>query len=173
LVLRKTYSRTRRTDYAVRRMSEQRQEKKVVSRTVAIALGIICIVLAVILVGAIMNYTSMVSDLTDKVNLAKFVVWENGVTTTQDADSYTNWLPLFSASYAGYVSVWVQTSTTSNTYVRVIYSSHDVYYDNQVSVGTHGIAVFPILPSSNIDIRIGNTNQTNGATEIVTITYYY
>jgi polyhydroxyalkanoate synthesis regulator phasin len=36
-------------------------EKKVVSRNVAIALGIICVVLAVGLVGAITNYTSIIS----------------------------------------------------------------------------------------------------------------
>jgi len=36
-------------------------EKKVVGRNVAIALGIICIVLAVGLVGAIANYTSIIS----------------------------------------------------------------------------------------------------------------
>jgi predicted PurR-regulated permease PerM len=41
-------------------MSEK-QEKKVVGRTVAIALGIICMVLAVGLVGAVANYTSIIS----------------------------------------------------------------------------------------------------------------
>jgi hypothetical protein len=43
-------------------MTEQKSEKKVVSRTVAIALGIICIVLAVSLVGAIADYTSMINS---------------------------------------------------------------------------------------------------------------
>lgn len=41
-------------------MSEQKVEKKV-SRTVAIALGIICIILAVGLVGTIADYTSIIS----------------------------------------------------------------------------------------------------------------
>jgi len=45
-------------------MSEQKPEKKVVSRTVAIALGIICIVLAVSLVGAIADYTSIIGNNT-------------------------------------------------------------------------------------------------------------
>jgi ABC-type xylose transport system substrate-binding protein len=36
-------------------------EKEVVSRNIAIALGIICMVLAVGLVGAIANYTSIIS----------------------------------------------------------------------------------------------------------------
>ena len=42
-------------------MSEQKPEKKVVGRTVAIALGIICIILAVGLVGAVADYTSIIS----------------------------------------------------------------------------------------------------------------
>jgi len=37
-------------------------EKKVVGRNVAIALGITCIVLAIGLVGAVMNYTSIISE---------------------------------------------------------------------------------------------------------------
>lgn len=38
----------------------EKQEKKVVGRTVVIALGIICIILAVGLVGAVANYTSII-----------------------------------------------------------------------------------------------------------------
>ena len=162
-------------------------EKKVVGRGVAIGLGIICILLAVGLVGAIANYASIingkdntisslnsqVSDITSTLNLGKSTVWVNDETLNQPSGSYTNWSPAFSTSYAGYISVQVHTSTTSNTYVRVIYTSHGVYYDNQIGVGTGGTAVFPILPSSSIDVRIGNSNWLNGATETVTITYYY
>jgi Trk-type K+ transport system membrane component len=42
-------------------MSEQKPKKKVVSRTVAIALGIICIILVVGLVGAIADYRSILN----------------------------------------------------------------------------------------------------------------
>lgn len=197
-------------------------EKKVVSRNVAITLGLICVILAVGLVGAVANYTSIisgkdntiaskdsqiaslnsqitdkddtisslnsqiaskdsqisslnsqVSDLTDTINLAKSTTWVDDQTISQPASSYTHWTPAFSGSYAGYVSVWVQTSTTTNTYVRVIYSAYGVTYDNQIGVGTGGTAVFPLLPCSSIDIRVGNTNLFNGATETVTITYHY
>jgi uncharacterized protein YoxC len=179
-------------------MSEK-QEKKVAGKNLAIALGIICIILAVGLVGAVANYTSIISgkdntiatkdsqisslnsqvtslqnqvnDLTDTVNLAKSTVWASNEAVNQVAGSYVYWTR--SASYAGYVSVNVQTSTTTNTYVRVIYSSHGASYDNQIGVGTGGTAVFPILPASSIEIRVGNTNLFNGASETVTITYYY
>jgi len=191
--------------------SEKPIEKK--SGTVAIALGIICIVLAVGLVGAVVNYTSIISgkdntiatkdsqitdkdntisslnsqitskdsqisslqsqvnDLTDITNLAKSTVWASNDAVNQPAGSYVHWTR--SASYAGYVSVIVQTSTTTNTYVRVIYSSHGVNYDNQIVVGTGGTAVFPILPASSIEIRVGNSNWFDGASETVSITYYY
>jgi len=195
-------------------------EKKIIGRNVAIALGITCIILAVGLVGAVANYTSIISgkdntiaskdskittkdntisslnlqiaskdsqisslnsqvtslqnqvnDLTNTVNLAKSTVWVDSEPVNQPASSYVHWT--FSASYAGYVSVNVQTSTTTNTYVRVIYSSYGVNYDNQIGVGTGGTAVFPILPASSIEIRVGNTNLFSGASETVSITYYY
>jgi len=199
-------------------------EKKVTIRNVAITLGIIYIIFAVVLVGAVANYTSKISgkdntittnnsqilaltnqlnqlqawlaenktllrqqiqqlqntitnlqsqinDLNDIVNLAKSTVWVDSQTVSQPANSYAYWR--FSAIYAGYVSVYVQTSTTTNTYVRVIYSSHGVNYDNQIGVGTGRTVVFPVLPSSTIEIRVGNSNWLDGATETVTITLYY
>lgn len=154
--------------------------KPTVGRTRVIAIGIICIVLVVGLVGTVAYYTSIISgrdntitDLTNTVNLTKYTVWISSQTITQAAGYYTYWTNGFSASYAGYVSVNVITSTTTNTYVEVIYSSHGVTYDNQIVVGTSGTATFPILPSSSINIRIGNTNSLSSATETVTITHYY
>jgi uncharacterized coiled-coil protein SlyX len=189
-------------------------EKKVVGRNIAIALGLICIVLAVGLVGAVGSYTlvaslnsqitekdntisslnsqlaskdsqissldsqvtslqNQVNSLNDTVNLAKSSVYINNQTISQPANSYTHWIPALSASYAGYVSVWVQTSTTNDTYVRVVYTAYGVNFDQVISVGTGGTAVFPLLPCSSIDIRVGNTNLIDGATETVTITYHY
>jgi len=138
-------------------------EKKVVGRNVAIALGIICVILAVGLVVAIANYNSI-------INLKKSTVWIDRQTVSQPAGSYTYWR--FYAPYAGYVSVRVHSSTTDNTYVRVIWSSHGVNYDHSITVGVSGTAVFPVLPGS-IEIRVGNLNLFSGATETVTITYHY
>jgi len=160
-------------------------ERKVVGRNVAIALGIICIILVVGLIVAVANYTSIikgkddtiaslqnqVGDLNSIINLEKSTVWVNDQTVSQPASSYTYWT--VSADYAGYISVQVQTSTTTNTYVRVIWSAYGVNYDHQITVGTSGTAVFPVLPCSNIEIRVGNSNIVNGATETVTITYHY
>ena len=162
--------------------------KKMVSRNVAIALGIVCIILVVGLLGAILQISSLnsrVNDLTDIANLDKSEVWVNDTTVTQTASNYTSWF--FTPRYAGYVSVNVQSSTTSNTYVRVIYIFDGIYYDNQTGVGTGGTAVFPVSyryipPAQNtpfspvippFEIRVGNTNSVGNATETVTITYHY
>jgi len=153
-------------------MSEPKvDEKKMVRRSVAVALGIVCIVLAVILVGAIVGLQNQVNDLNSTLNLDKSTVWVSDQTLRQPANIYTTWAPGFSASFSGYVSVRV-ISTTTDTYVRVIYTSHGASYDNQIVVGTDGTAVFPVLPSSSIEIRVGNTNF-DGANGTVTITYYY
>jgi hypothetical protein len=61
---------------------------------------------------------------------------------------------------------------SSNTYVEVIWSSHGIDYSNKITIGTSGTAYFPVLPS-NVEVRVGNTNLINGATETVTVTYYY
>jgi len=169
--------------------------RKVVGRNVAIALGIICIILAVGLLGAIViisgkdnTITSLNSQITEKdniISLKNSTVWVNNQTVSQYIGPggfhwWTSWT--FSAGYAGYVSVNVTSSTTNNTYAQVIWCStpspntypHGISYDSGLRmVGTSGTAYFPILPSSSIEIRVGNTNPLSGATETVTITYHY
>ena len=103
-------------------------------------------------------------------NLEDSTVLVNNQTTSQPASSYTSWNP--SISYAGYVSVYVQNSSVASTHVRVIYSAYGVSFDQEIVVGVGGTAVFPILPST-LTVEVGNGNLINGATETVTITYYY
>jgi hypothetical protein len=177
------------------------EPKKMVRRNVAVALGIICIVLAIGLVGAIAGYTSMingkdstissqasqissyqnqVNNLTNTLDLSESTVWVNNQTISQAAYRYTFWT--YSINNAGYVSVNVQSSTTNNTYVTVNWYLDGILYYNNVTVGTSGRAVFPVLPtlpygelsgSNYILIKVGNTNKVGNATETVSITYYY
>jgi hypothetical protein len=69
-------------------MSEQKPERKVVGRTVAIALGAICIILAVCLVGAVADYTSIIGgkDNTIKTDNAQIQ------TLTNQKNQYKTWL---------------------------------------------------------------------------------
>lgn len=113
---------------------------------------------------------SEIDDLNKIVNLQESTVWVNDETVSNPAGASTYWTR--TASYAGYVVMNVETSTTTNTYVQVTYSSHGVSYDEKITVGASGTAVFPVLPAT-ITVRVGNTNLLNGATETVTVTYYY
>lgn len=103
-------------------------------------------------------------------NLSVSTVWINNQTVSQQAGSYTTWSE--SASYAGYISIQVS-SNTSSTFANVTYSSHGVNYNTQTNVGISGIAYFPILPSSNITVAVGNGLTNGNATETVTVIYYY
>ena len=121
---------------------------------------------------------SQIASLQDQIsafnaigNLSVFSVWVNNQTVSQTAGNYTVWSE--SASYAGYVLIQVSSSTASVTYANVTYSSHGVNYNTQTNVGTSGTAYFPILPSSNINVAVGNGLNSGSATENVTITYYY
>jgi Flp pilus assembly protein TadG len=185
---------------------------KVVGRNVAVALGIVCLILIAVL-GVVVylsyspanglqsqlnqlqdtynsyvsthqhtnseydslnsqntNLQNQVNDLTSTLNLTKSEVWVTSQTVSQPGGTYNFWT--HSANYAGYVRVSVESSTTDRTYIEVLWSSHGVNYDYSLPVGSSGTGVFPVLPS-NVEVRVGNSNLVNGATETVSITYYY
>ncbi len=118
------------------------------------------------------SISSQLSGANSVIALSNSTVWMNSKVVPQQANTYVS--NYFSASYAGYVVVTVQ-STTNTQYVEVVYSSHGCNYDNKITVGASGTAVFPILPSS-VDIRIGNPNNSligQAPTATVTATYYF
>ncbi len=119
----------------------------------------------------ITSLQNQVNELNAIVNLSVSMVWVNNQTVSQQAGSYTTWSE--PASYAGYVSIQVSSSTASTTFANVTYSSHGVNYNAQTNVGTSGVAYFPILPSSKITFAVGNGLTNGNATENVTVTYYY
>jgi hypothetical protein len=166
-------------------MSEQKIERKVVGRTVAIALGIVCIILAASLVGVIVNYTSIISDREKTISSQNSQVanlqsqvsdLNNTLNLSKSKILYRETIPFygyswhFSTSNAGYISVNVQSS--SGKYVQVSYVAYGVEYYNSITVGTNGTAIFPVLPAE-IGVGVNNTNLSNETTATVTITYYY
>jgi len=82
------------------------------------------------------------------VNLADSTVWINNQTISQPANSYTDML--FQVTYEGYISVNVTSSTTNTTYVEATYSAHGINYNNTITVGTNGTAIFPVLANFRI-----------------------
>jgi len=212
--------------YAIGKTTEKKGQKKIVSRTMVIALGMICIVLVAGLVGAIAVYMPMVSNLESQIaeknstilslnsqvsslnsqilslradfeqvnstisnykdaieaytsqiayyisiiSLNESVSLPVTQTLTQDANTstvvYTNGI-----QYAGYVSVGVE-SSSNTTYAQVVYSSYGVNYDHNVTVGTSGTAVYPVLPGE-IVVGVGNTEPVDNVTATVSAIYYY
>jgi hypothetical protein len=90
------------------------------------------------------------------------------ITVTQSAGSYNSWN--FSVPFAGIIHIGVEDPTINGTYTmanttynRVLWniSINGIQYDNQ-TFGETGIresqyAAFPVLPTPNLEIRIGNT----------------
>jgi hypothetical protein len=126
------------------------------------------------------NLQNQVGDLTSILDLGKSWTLVDNVTVSENYGTYTWGYEVSNVFlYAGYIRVWVQWSTLTNTYVRVIYSSYNVSYDNKVVVGSSGIAVFPVLPASNVSVIVGNSTSTSNneglqaETATVSIVYYY
>jgi uncharacterized coiled-coil protein SlyX len=119
---------------------------------------------------SIAAYTSQITYYLSLMSLNETAYLFTAQTLTQDANTstvvYTNGI-----QYAGYVSVGVE-SSSNTTYAQLVYSSYGVNYDHNVTVGTSGTAVFPILPAE-IEIRIGNTEPVENVTVTVTATYRY
>jgi hypothetical protein len=174
-------------------------EKKMVSRNVAIVLGIICVLLVAIIayfsiigISAQNSYNNLqnqnkqlqanntnlqneINNLTDALNLQESTVWVDGGTV-----NIMNSPPTYeeNASFAGYVAFQVSTQNNVSAEVEVSYFSHGVNYANSIVVGSSGTAVFPVLPSSSISIYIfqggGSIYYLTGPLyATVTITYYY
>ncbi|MCL1970132.1 MAG: cell division protein ZapB, partial [Candidatus Bathyarchaeota archaeon] len=116
-------------------------------------------------------------ELRDITNLAKSQSIVTRYTINQQANRYSRWT--VNASYAGYVFVSIDSSTTNLVYVRVSYTSnggqspHTIIYDQRSSSLSSGNSVcFPVLPGT-VYVDVGNTNLVNGATHTVTIDYWY
>jgi len=121
---------------------------------------------------SVTNLRNQVNNLTDIINLNKSMLWISH--ETKDLSTgvpYQENVP-----YAGYVVAEVSSSQSNETIVWLTYSSHGVNYDNRISVGSGGTAIFPVLPSSNILIFFYQANPQIidlHQYAIVTITYYY
>lgn len=159
--------------------------KKMRSRNIAVALGIICIILVAALAAtttyyilAIEDKSNSISSLNSLVNLANYTVIVDNQTFTQTAGNYTSWT--FIANYTGYLFFWIHSDTRiTDKYVEVAYNATVpvvfylggtplyreggwtyCYYDKQVNLTENPDPVFPILPS----FLIYQHNLRNGTT---------
>jgi hypothetical protein len=99
------------------------------------------------------------------------VVWQN-IPSTPDLGINIDGKPI-PIQYAGYLMVNIVSSSSNSTSVQVTYSSSYLNYNNTLSTGSSGIAYFPILPTTSLDVKLINTDLTDLNITRVTITYYY
>jgi hypothetical protein len=173
-------------------MSEKKPEKKVVSRTVAIAIGIVCIILVASLIGAtmrIISYMNQVNDLNRIVNFQKTVFWLNNNTININPNQNVTenfYAPLSgNVKVVGYVNpptsgIWTNLtwwvaygSTFTPTYSY--HSSPSPYVDNWFSnyfEEEYPITSFPQGYPTTVMFEIGNRG-TEPVTVNLTITLTY
>ena len=118
------------------------------------------------------NLTGRYNDLVDIMNLSKEQVYLDHSTINQQAGSYTGWT-LNDVRYAGYITVIVYSSSSSNTYAEVLHNSGGSSWDLKHTIGTSGSAIFPILPASSVEVRLGNTNLVSPASHTISIIFNY
>jgi hypothetical protein len=172
-------------------------EKKVVGRNVAIALGIICIVLAASLVGTIIvlnlenaNLQNQVNNLNAIINHEKTIseVWlSNKTFSISPNDNVSEW---FYTPYSGDVKVEVYVEPPNldvwvnlTWYVR--YAPPNLYqvYPTPFIDNANYVYIeeeFPVVSfgqgnkyTPNVGITIGNNSTETVTTVKVTITFYY
>lgn len=118
---------------------------------------------------------NQVNSLNATVNLENATVWlstQNPLALVTQANGTYSYLD-FSASYAGYVLINVQASTSNTTFVGVSYDAYGVNFGQTIRVGRTGTGVFPVLPCNDIKVLVGNTNLSGPATEKISVIYYF
>jgi hypothetical protein len=111
-----------------------------------------------------------VDELLQIINLEKSDVLQENLTFIQNPGDTITFQ--YAKQYAGYLEVNVN-STSITTFVTVQYDAFEFSFDETQVMGRGGLAVFPILPSDEIDVIVGNENFLQEATITIQITYHY
>jgi len=118
--------------------------------------------------------TSLQTQVANYKNIVQLGVSKTYIdheTISQPAYWYTYWT-FNDVQYAGYFQVTIHTSTTTTTYIQVVYTYGGVTWAFEYDPGVQGSVIFPVLPGS-VEVRVGNRNLISGATETVSIIYVY
>ena len=121
---------------------------------------------------------SQISNLTEIVELRKTEDWiENEYFDNVTAGTYMSWNRTI--AYPGFIRfdklVGDSNTTTGEIYVQVTWTSDNrVYFDQKKVYGVDSHFRFPVLPTSNLEVRVGYDDPQNGtATIIVDVSYVY
>ncbi len=113
-----------------------------------------------------------IRNLTDILTLQEQRVLLNHYDVNQPAGGYNHWA-FTDINHTGYFRITIHSSTTAKAYARVVYTFNGTTWELSKTLGTAGAADFPVLPSSSIEVGIGNTNIHDPAAHDVSIVYYY
>ena len=109
------------------------------------------------------------ANLQNIVQLTKYGILYNS-TLTQNANTATTvWNNQL--DYAGYIVVQAS-SSSDTTYAQVRYAFGETLLDYNQTLGTSGTTIFPVLPSV-VEVRLGNTMQSDTSNVTATAVYYY
>ena len=120
---------------------------------------------------------SQISDLTEIIDFRKTEEWVDEYFDNVTTGTYMSWNRTI--DYAGYLRFdrfgGGSTTTTGEIYAQVTWTTNNhVYYDKKLIYGEDSHFRFPVLPTSNVEVRVGYDDPQNGtANIIVAISYVY
>ena len=123
------------------------------------------------------NLQSQINNLTEILDLRKTESWVDEYFDNVTAGTYMSWNRTI--DYAGYIRFdkfgGGSTTETGEIYAQVIWSTDNrVIYDQKKIFGEDKYFRFPVLPTSNVEVRVGYDDPLNGtANIIVAISYVY
>ena len=120
---------------------------------------------------------SQLNNLTEIIELSKTESWIDEYFDNVTAGTYISWNRTI--DYPGYIKFdrfgGGSTTETGEIYAQVIWSSNNrVYFDEKKIFEKDLHFRFPVLPTSNLEIRVGYDDPQNGtANIIVAVSYVY
>ena len=128
-----------------------------------------------ILHNQIDDLTGQINNLTEIIDMGKSEVWIDDYFKNVAAGSYISLNR--TVDYAGYIKFeqisGVTTTGTGEIYVQVVWSRGDlVFYNEKMVVGEETFFRFPVLPTSNLEVRIGYDDPSNGTANIMATAVY-
>ncbi len=123
------------------------------------------------------DLTEQINNLTEIIKLHKSEVLIDDYFKNVAAGSFISLNRTI--DYAGYIKCeqisGVTATETGEIYVQVVWSRGDlVFYNERMVVGEETFFRFPVLPTSNLEVRIGYDDPSKGTANIrATIVYVY
>jgi predicted PurR-regulated permease PerM len=120
--------------------------------------------------SSIVDYQKQIGNLIDIIELRKTEEWINDYFDNVSAGTYMIWNRTI--EYAGYIRFdrlgGGSTTETGEIYAQVTWiSNNGVVYDQKKVYGVDNQFRFPILPTSNLEVKVGYDDPENGTAHII------